>query len=350
MRWFTLGLFTLVAVLGSQLAANDGEEISSEMFADEEDFLSLEGEIDALLEEEVFDDGAIETEIGMEDYDQLEQVAPPSKEQKQAATYIHAKVDQIEVPSYKEESLPIEVDKSLAEEETMVIGSSNPLQVMQEETKKSIEKIEINLRQVFAGSPIIYLLLFLLSTVSVCVWLYSMFTIRSFEFLPPKLIKDLRSKLISNQYDEALDLCVNQKHFFCKMLASGILARKHGLNVMIDTMKSEGKRSTVAFWQRISILNEIAIIAPMLGLLGTVLGMFYAFYDLNRSVESVSLLFDGLGVSVGTTVAGLIVAILAMILYSVAKYRLVRILANVENEAQNFAALIDTRGPNYFEK
>ena len=88
----------------------------------------------------------------------------------------------------------------------------------------------------------------------------------------------------------------------------------------------------------------------MLGLLGTVLGMFYAFYDLNRSMESVSLLFDGLGISVGTTVGGLVVAILAMILYSISKYRLVKILANVENEAQNFAVLIDTRGPSYLDK
>lgn len=140
------------------------------------------------------------------------------------------------------------------------------------------------------------------------------------------------------------------KTFLLQNACLGNLARRHGLNVMIDTMKSEGKRSTVTFWQRINILNEIAIIAPMLGLLGTVLGMFYAFYDLNRSVESVSLLFDGLGISVGTTVAGLVVAILAMILYSIAKYRLVRILANVENEAQTFATLIDTRGPNYLEK
>jgi biopolymer transport protein ExbB len=81
----------------------------------------------------------------------------------------------------------------------------------------------------------------------------------------------------------------------------------------------------------------------MLGLLGTVLGMFYAFYDVNRSIESISTLFDGLGISVGTTVAGLVVAILALILHSTAKYRLVRTLAQVENEAHHVAALIDDR-------
>jgi biopolymer transport protein ExbB/TolQ len=75
--------------------------------------------------------------------------------------------------------------------------------------------------------------------------------------------------------------------------------------------------------------------------------MFYAFYDINRSIESISTLFDGLGVSVGTTVAGLIVAILALMLHSFAKYRLVKVLATVENEAQSLATLIDDRTVEY---
>ena len=78
---------------------------------------------------------------------------------------------------------------------------------------------------------------------------------------------------------------------------------------MIESMKGAGKRQTSFLWQKVSLLNDIAIVAPMLGLLGTVSGMFFAFYDLNRSLESISALFDGLGISVGTTLAGLVVAI-----------------------------------------
>lgn len=340
MKWTKLLLASLTLFATFSLHAYDLEE---------EDFFSLDSEIEALLEDEVFDDETVNAEIGVENYEELEEEMAPTSEAKKSMT-IMSNVNQIDVKKEQAEPLSLKVDRILSEEEPMVVTSPSPLQMIQEETKKSIETIEINLRQVFKGSPIIYTVLFFLSTMSVCVWLYSMFTIRSFDFLPPKLVKELRTKLVSNQFDEALDLCVKEKHFFCKMLASGILARRHGLNVMIDTMKAEGKRSTVAFWQRIGILNEIAIIAPMLGLLGTVMGMFYAFYDLNRSVESVSLLFDGLGVSVGTTVAGLIVAILAMILYSVAKYRLVKTLASVENEAQTFATLIDARDPSFSEK
>jgi len=348
MRWFFVAFICLTFF--GKIEAYGELDPQIELFNEEDEMFALESEIDALLEEEMLAEERIQGEFEYshldENVSEEEKMFSPSSEAKRSTLLIHNKPKQMEVESFETESLGVEVDQLIAEEEEMIITPTSALDTIREETAKSVQTIEINLRQVFSGSPIIYSLLFFLSTISVCVWLYSMLTIRSVDLLPPKLIKELRTKLVSNQFDEALDLCVKQKHFFCKMLASGILARRHGLNVMIDTMKAEGKRSTVAFWQRISILNEIAIIAPMLGLLGTVLGMFYAFYDLNRSVESVSLLFDGLGISVGTTVAGLFVAILAMILYSVAKYRLVRILAVVENEAQSFAALIDTRGKN----
>ncbi len=347
MKWKNLVLIGLLSF--KSLVAYDFDEGQDGMSAEQEEMLALDSEIEALLDDDELD----QLSVGINEYEELSEMAQspplPGKEKQKSSLLIKNRVKQVPVDAQEMTSFAVEMDNSLAEDAQMLTQPVGIIDTIQEETSRSVQGIEINLRKVFSGAPIIYSILFLLSTTSVCVWLYSMLTIRSIEFLPPKLIKDLRTKLTSNQFDEALDLCVNQKHFFCKMLASGILARKHGLNVMLDSMKAEGKRSTVAFWQRINILNEIAIIAPMLGLLGTVLGMFYAFYDLNRSIESVSLLFDGLGISVGTTVAGLIVAILAMILYSIAKYRLVRILASVENEAQGFAALIDTHGPNYLQ-
>lgn len=212
-----------------------------------------------------------------------------------------------------------------------------------EKLEKASAAMEINFNQVFSGSPVIYTLLFVMSVSSVCIFLYSLLSLRSSGFLSDASLKEIRNKLYSNQYEDALDLCNRGNNFFCKMVACGIESRKHGLQVMLDSMKAEGKRATVGFWQRLGLLNDIAIIAPMLGLLGTVLGMFYAFYDLNRSMESVTSLFDGLGISVGTTVAGLIVAILSMILHSLTKHRLVRILAVVENEAHEFATLIDSK-------
>jgi biopolymer transport protein ExbB len=207
--------------------------------------------------------------------------------------------------------------------------------------------VSVDLNHAFAGSPIIYSVLSLMSISALAIWLYSFVSIQRSARLSGTLLRNVQNKLSSNQFEEALSLCIEQDNLFCKMISSGIQSRRHGLPVMIEAMKAEGKRASTSFWQKLGLLNDIAIIAPMIGLLGTVMGMFYAFYDINRSIESISTLFDGLGVSVGTTVAGLIVAILALILQSTAKYRLVRTLSQVENEAQNIATLIDDRTSIY---
>lgn len=225
---------------------------------------------------------------------------------------------------------------SAAQEEAVAIPSAAQV------VKAPAKSIEISLGQVFSGSPTIYLILLFLSTISVVLWLFNLVSLKKYATASDSLIKSIRNKLVTNHYDEVLSLCKENDNFFCKMLQSGVSARKYGLQFMLESMKSEGKRASVSFWQRLNLLQDIAIIAPMLGLLGTVLGMFYAFYDLNRSFESISALFDGLGVSVGTTVAGIFVAILAMVLHSISKYRLVKSLSFVENEAVTLAHLIDS--------
>ena len=249
---------------------------------------------------------------------------------------VGAAADHIQM-ALNEEKLSQDAPAILNVQGTAFVGESAPMN----------EAISVDLNQAFSGSPIIYSILFAMSVVAVCIWLYSILTLRSSARLSATVLKKVQNKLNSNHFEEALSICTEHNNLFCKMVASGIQSRRHGLPMMVEAMKAEGKRASTSFWQKLSLLNDIAVIAPMIGLLGTVLGMFYAFYDINRSIESISTLFDGLGISVGTTVAGLIVAILALILHSTAKYRLVRALAQVENEAQHVANLIDDRTSIY---
>lgn len=201
--------------------------------------------------------------------------------------------------------------------------------------------IQVDIKRAFIGSPIIYLVLLGMSIFAVFIWFYCLLSLKRATSVPSHLMGSLRSNLNSNQFDAALSLCNTHHALLCQMVVTGIQSRKAGLTAIAESMKAQGKLSSMRFWQKIGLLNDIAILAPMLGLLGTVLGMFYAFYDVNRSIESISSLFDGLGISVGTTVAGLIVAILALILHSTAKYRLIKSLAFIESQAQGVACLID---------
>ena len=201
----------------------------------------------------------------------------------------------------------------------------------------------LNLKEVFSASPIIYSTLMIMSIVSVVILLYTLIAFKQKDLMSKSTVEDIKEYLLKEQFDEALSYCENKKNLLATMIASGIYTRSHGAQFMIETIKSEGKRATESFWHRISILNDIVIIAPMLGLLGTVIGMFYAFYDINRSIDSLSALFDGLGVAVGTTVGGLVVAIIAMIFYSILKFRMVKSLSLVENEAVSLGNLIRTK-------
>jgi biopolymer transport protein ExbB len=191
----------------------------------------------------------------------------------------------------------------------------------------------LDLKKVFADAPLIYSLLLVMSMSSVVLWLYTLATFRAKEIMPKSFVDELRLHLKGQEYDKALAYCQGRPNLLASIVAAGLATRKHGPQVMIDAMKSEGKRASASFWQKLSLLNDIAIVAPMLGLLGTVIGMFYAFYDVNRSIESINALFDGLGIAVGTTVAGLIVSIVSMIFSTTLKYRLVKNLSLVENEA-----------------
>lgn len=201
----------------------------------------------------------------------------------------------------------------------------------------SAEETTIDLKQVFSSAPVIYLLLLLLSFSAVMIYIYAYFSSRPKQLMPPEDREILGKAILSRNNSLALELCETKPTLFNQMIAAGLRSRSFGHQAMVETMKGVGKRQTSSLWQKVSLLNDIAIVAPMLGLLGTVSGMFYAFYDLNRSLESLSALFDGLGISVGTTLAGLIVAILAMILCTLLKYRLTKSLTSVENEALSHA-------------
>jgi biopolymer transport protein ExbB len=209
--------------------------------------------------------------------------------------------------------------------------------------KQPLKPKLIDLQKVFQSAPTIYSILILMSVGSMAIWLYTLTTFRDKDISPKQFKEELRALLESAQYDQAKDLCSGKKNLLASLIKTGLASRSHGPQMVIDAMKSEGKRASTALWQRLSLLNDIFIVAPMLGLLGTVVGMFYAFYDINRSIESIHAFFDGLGIAVGTTVGGLIVAILSMFFYTTLKYRLIRTLSRVENEALSLSALIESK-------
>ncbi|MFA6502011.1 MAG: MotA/TolQ/ExbB proton channel family protein, partial [Parachlamydiales bacterium] len=182
----------------------------------------------------------------------------------------------------------------------------------------------LDVKEIFLASPVIYSILIILSVIAVSLCAFCLMTFRAKNNISEQMVKDVKTYLLNKEYEKAINYCNCQENLFANIISSALSVRSHGPQFVAETMKAEGQRYTTKFWQKIGLLNEIVVIAPMLGLLGTVLGMFYAFYDINRSIDSISSLFDGLGIAVGTTVAGLIVAILSMMFHTILKYRLIK--------------------------
>lgn len=204
-----------------------------------------------------------------------------------------------------------------------------------------VESTHLDLKMIFNGSPLIYIALLVLSFLSFAIWLYTLLTVKLSKIMPEEATKQLKNQLLEKKYDAAFVSCQSHPFALSSIVASGISARKYGYQVMREAMQAEGKRCGVTLWQRIAILNDIATVAPMLGLLGTVVGLFLAFYDVNKTPDTLISIFDGLGIAVGTTVAGLFVAILAMIFYTMLKFRMIKLLNRLENEVHNISHLIE---------
>jgi biopolymer transport protein ExbB len=195
--------------------------------------------------------------------------------------------------------------------------------------------------KVFQSCPIIYSLLLLMSVAALSIWLYSLLTLRLNDMMPEEFMASIRELFTSRRYEEAQHVCQQDPSYSASIISVGLMSRKFGPQMMVEAMQAEGRRFGNRLWQRVALLNEIAVVAPMLGLLGTVLGLFLAFYDSNHTVDNIVSIFDGFGVAVGTTVVGLVVSILAMILYTTLKFRVVNLLNTIENESLALVTLVD---------
>lgn len=205
----------------------------------------------------------------------------------------------------------------------------------------------IDFSKVFSDSPYIYTALFFLSTLTLAITFYIFLKLRTHHLLPHHTLLEIRDILNRKQMEQALKLCYQKPSIIFKMIASGIESKEQNPQILKKVMKDKGLSASHYLWQKLGLLNDIAMLAPMLGLLGTVMGMFYAFYGLDRSIENLTILFDGLGVSVGTTIGGLIVSILALVFHSIAKYRLIHQLNVIDAEAEKFMFLIYQQENNH---
>lgn len=192
----------------------------------------------------------------------------------------------------------------------------------------------------FNTSPVINGLIFALSGVSVMLFIFFMATIHPRALAPATFIDDVTKLVVDRQFDQAASYCRNHRHLFAGTVIGRCVENAFRDHATLMTIaESEGQRRANILWNRISYLVDISAVAPMLGLLGTVMGMLQAFFVLPSQSASINsgLLTQAIGGAMATTFFGLIVAIATVIFYSIVKSRTTKTLAEVEQVVHSIA-------------
>ncbi|NIA12549.1 MAG: hypothetical protein GWP08_00615 [Nitrospiraceae bacterium] len=160
--------------------------------------------------------------------------------------------------------------------------------------------------------------------------------------IPPNFVRRALNQIRAGDLRGAYQLCEGRDELLAHVIRSGLKVSGHDRYVIQDAMESEGERGVTALWQRISYLNNIGVIAPLMGLLGTVWGMVLAFNSIasdNAQVRGIAVA-ENVSKAMITTVGGLVVAIPSLVVYYYLRGRVIKIIAAIEAQASEVVELL----------
>lgn len=205
----------------------------------------------------------------------------------------------------------------------------------------------MSLRQIIETGGWPMYVLGVMSVVGVALVLYYLIVLRQNQVMPARLLTQLRQALSAGQVDEAREVCAKNRSALSAVTLSAINYAvgddyHPDPGLLKEVIEGEGSRQATIVQNQIQYLQDIAVIAPMIGLLGTVMGMLKAFNavasDLAKATPMV--LAHGVSQALITTAAGLIVGIPAMIAYAYFRGRASSLLAGLEAASAELLTLL----------
>ncbi len=169
----------------------------------------------------------------------------------------------------------------------------------------------------YHGQVLIYLMLFC-SVVSLAIIINRFISFHKAGLNREKFMSRLSPILKREKIIEAISLCDKYHSAITRIIKAGILKHDRGKGKIQDAMQERSQLELSQLEKYLPILGTIAYIAPLLGFLGTVLGMIEVFMQLHIQVEFIGPgeLAGGMGEALFTTAAGLIVAIPAILAHN----------------------------------
>jgi biopolymer transport protein ExbB len=199
------------------------------------------------------------------------------------------------------------------------------------------------------GGWLMYVLA-ILSVLGLTLIVYYTLVLRSRTIAPPAQALRLRELLKERRGRDARELCSQQPTALAAVASAGLDFLKENPSakpgMLKEIMESEGSRQAGRMQNMIHYLLDLSAVAPMVGLLGTVIGMLKAFnsvaFDLAKARPME--LAGGVAQALITTIAGLIVAIPAMMAYSWFRGRITKLTGQLEEASTDLLAILENQG------
>lgn len=153
----------------------------------------------------------------------------------------------------------------------------------------------------------------------------------------------IRGYIHEGETESALNLCRNTPSPYARLIAKGISRIGRPMNDVLVAIENTGNLEIASLSRGLPWLATIAAGAPMLGFLGTVIGMVQAFYAIAQAGSSATIdsFASGIYAALVTTVAGLIVGIIALFAYNYLVARINKIMNRLEARTMDFMDLLN---------
>ncbi|NJB72845.1 biopolymer transport protein ExbB [Saonia flava] len=194
-----------------------------------------------------------------------------------------------------------------------------------------------------AGSIIIISILFVLLFVALYIYFERIFAIKAASKIDKNFMNQIRDHVMNGKLEAAKLLCAQTDSPVARLTEKGVSRIGKPLDDINTAIENAGTLEVYKLEKNVSILATVAGAAPMIGFLGTVIGMILAFHQMATSGGQAEMgsLASGIYTAMTTTVAGLVVGIIAYIGYNHLVNRTDKVIHKMEANAVEFLDLLN---------
>lgn len=185
----------------------------------------------------------------------------------------------------------------------------------------------------------------LLAFIGLVIFVERYITIRKASKDEMNLMMQVKQSIKSAKLESAMAICRNSNTPLGRMLEKGLIRIGRPIKDIEGAIENVGKLEVSKLEKNISILGIIAGIAPMLGFVGTIIGVITIFHEVSvKGIIEIGTISGGLYVKMITSATGLIIGIIAYVLYHILNIMVDRIILKMETDAIEFIDLLEEPG------